>query len=251
MTQPQFEEGAHPRAPSGTSEGGQFIFKGEVGFEELTPERYDAVANQQSVSVGEAAAVLGHATAHVPTNLETAPTEERAWVGHQIATTEKLSKLETGALGEQIITDYMKSIGIGDAQSLNVKGNNFPIDLAGDHTLVEVKTGLVSNSASAQQWRATIGQPGKSEREWLATASAAEKRDWNAAKAQEILDRKVAALSSLEKERGVKLTGKTMAVIIDPDRKSADIFVFDGFHSRIGWNSAQAKAGYVKTVKYA
>jgi len=183
------------------------------------------------------------------------PRDERgrfatAFEGKQVKTRKKLSKLETGEIGERVVTDYFKSIGMKDTRSLNIKGNNFPIDLAGDHTVMEVKTGLVSNGPGAQQWRATIGQPGKEESKWLKTASADEKRDWNAAKAQAIIDRKEATLKQLEKERGVELKAKTVGVIIHPDKRLADIHVFDGFHHRIGWKSDVAKAGYVKTVRY-
>jgi hypothetical protein len=29
-----------------------------------------------------------------------------------------------------------------------------------------------------------------------------------------------------------------------------DLYAFKGFHARIGWKSDQAKAGFVKTIKY-
>jgi hypothetical protein len=48
--------------------------------------------------------------------------------------------------------------------TVNVGVNNAPIDVAGDHMAVEVKTGLASNGVKSQHWRATIGQPGKAEK---------------------------------------------------------------------------------------
>ena len=161
-----------------------------------------------------------------------------------------LSRQESGALGEQIIIAHLKSQGKTDAASLNVRGNNFPVDLVHDHELIEVKTGLVSNGKSAQQWRATIGQPGKAETKWLKSASAEEKAAWNMRKQQAIIERKNAALQNYVKSSGHKVTGKTMAVILNPDSGKADLFMFDGFHARISWNSELARNGYVGTVSY-
>ena len=41
-----------------------------------------------------------------------------------------------------------------------------------------------------------------------------------------------------------------MTCIINPDTKTADIYKFEGWHDRIGWNSEEAKKAYVGTVKY-
>jgi len=41
-----------------------------------------------------------------------------------------------------------------------------------------------------------------------------------------------------------------VAVIVDHDRRIADVYRFDGFHSRIAWNSEQAKKGYVGSYRY-
>src|SRR5580765_4848071 len=112
-------------------------------------------------------------------------TESRAFTGKQTAASD-VSKLTTGALGEKIATAYL---GKG-TRSLNEKGNNFPIDLIKGNTLVEVKTGLSSNSEKAQQWRATIGQPGPKETAWLAKASDSAKSNWNERKSEMILLRK-------------------------------------------------------------
>jgi hypothetical protein len=177
---------------------------------------------------------------------------ERAFAGRQVETITQLSKLETGSLGEEIAVAYFRDhVGIKDVRSINVGRNNAPVDAVGDHTAIEIKTGLVSNSKSAQQWRATIGQPGKEETEWLRKASREEKATWNEKKAQAILDRKIAALKELSKELGVNMKPKTVGVIIHADRRKADIYVFDGFHHRIGWTSDLAKKSYVGTYSYA
>jgi hypothetical protein len=157
-----------------------------------------------------------------------------------------LSKLEAGRLGEKIVLEHLHSQGFKDAKPMNAKQNNYPIDMVQDHGAIEVKTGLVSNGKGAQQWRATIGQPGKKESAWLAKASAADKRAWNEQKSQDIIDRKNAATKALGKEFGGKFKGSTMTTIINPDTKTVDLY----FHSRIGWHSPQAKGGYVGSYQY-
>lgn len=178
------------------------------------------------------------------------PVKARVFTGQPIETETKLSKQETGALGERIAMDWLRNNLHKDARAVNSKIPNFPVDLvAGDH-LVEVKTGMVSNGKAAQQWRATIGQPGKAETEWLKTASPEDKAAWNQTKMKAILDRKNKALKDYQKETGKKVKAKTLTLIVNPDTKTADVFVFDGFHLRVAWNSPEAKAAHVGTFKY-
>ena len=183
-------------------------------------------------------------------SIKTKSVKGRAFAGEQIETKNKLSKLETGALGEKIVTSWLQGQGLKDARTLNVKVNNFPVDLIQDHKAYEVKTGLVSNRTDAQKWRATIGQPGKMESAWLKKASPEDKKAWNDRKRSEILKRKEAAVKKLGTKSGKKVKGGTITLIINPDTKKADIHKFDGFHISIPWKSAQAKAGYVGTVSY-
>lgn len=178
-------------------------------------------------------------------------TKERAWDGEPVELQSKPSKQAAGHLGEQIAQSYMMTEGgMPDAHMLNSEVNNFPVDMLGDHEMIEVKAGLASNSDAAQQWRATIGQPGPSETEWLKTASKEDKRDWNAKKQQAILDRKDKAVDDYSKKLDTPMQGKTFTSIINPDTKIADVYLFDGFHSRIGWSSAEAKKAYLGSFKY-
>lgn len=180
------------------------------------------------------------------------PAEKQVFSGAPVETQTKLSKLETGAIGERVAIAHLKqNLGIHDAGPLNSHITNYPIDISGDHIAVEVKTGLVSNGKAAQQWRATIGQPGKSETEWLKTASADQKSAFNEQKRQAIMSRKKSALAELEKTKNVKVAPKTLTTILNPDTKTVDLFMFDGFHSRIPWNSPEAKKAYVGTYHYA
>ncbi len=177
-------------------------------------------------------------------------TKKRAYSGEPVELKTKLSKQESGAIGEAIVIAFLKNQGIPDSRALNLKTNNFPVDLIGDHQLVEVKTGLVSNGASAQKWRATIGQPGKKETEWLKTLDPVAKADWNKAKAKAIMDRKKAVLRAYSKNLGKPVKARTVTVLLNPDTKTADVYSFAGFHHSIRWNSEQGKAGYVGSYKY-
>jgi len=119
-----------------------------------------------------------------------------------------------------------------------------------DHIVVEVKAGLVSNGPSAHHWRATLGQPGVKESEWLKTATPEEKRAWNAHKAKAVIARKQQALRAIKEKLGVDLAPKTFAMILNPDERKADLFIIDGFHERVGWTSELARRSYVGTVSY-
>jgi hypothetical protein len=176
--------------------------------------------------------------------------EKRVYEGEPRLIQSQISKQTAGAIGEHIAVAYLKSEGIHDAEPLNSRTNNFPVDLIGDHVCVEVKTGLISNQKGAQHWRATIGQPGKKETEWLKTASKDEKSAWNKRKNEEILARKNKVLEDMTKKYGTKIKAKTLTTIINPDTHMADVYMFDGFHSAIRWNSDEAKKAYVGSFHY-
>ncbi len=189
-------------------------------------------------------------TSSASTEPQLTATSGRAWSGTQTATKTKLSKLEVGKLGEDIAIAYLKSKGMADARTLNVNVNNFPVDLIQGHGATEVKTGLVSNGKAAQQWRATIGQPGKAESAWLKTATPEQKRQWNEQKQHAILLRKDKAVRDLGRKLHKKVKASTITLILNPDTKTADVYHFKGFHLRIGWNGNLAKTGYVGSFKY-
>lgn len=179
------------------------------------------------------------------------PTEARAFTGKAVpGAGAGLSPQATGRIGEQVALAYLRSLGHADAVPLNHEQSNFPIDAVGDHGAYEIKTGLASNGTTAQHWRATIGEPGPREKEWLRSASADDKATYNRAKSEAILQRKQEALDRISAERGYKVEGRTMGIILDHATKVADVHVFDGFHLRVGWNSEQARAAYVGSFKY-
>lgn len=181
---------------------------------------------------------------------ELTPVKQRAWSGKPNEGATRLTKLQAGDLGEKIVAAWLKGKGIKDAQPMNVQQKNFPVDLIGDHQVYEVKTGQVSTSAGAAQWRATIGQPGKQETEDLKHMTLEQKAAHNAAKNAAIMQRKNRIVAEYGKKLGHVITPKTITVIVDPDSGVADIHQFEGFHQRIGYNSPQAKQGFVGSFKY-
>ncbi len=177
-------------------------------------------------------------------------TSDRAWSGEPTEHDDSLTKQDTGALGEQIALAWLRDQGMEDARLMNMAQNNFPVDMVQDHELIEVKTGLASNGASAQQWRATIGQPGKKESEWLKTASDKDKAEWNEAKQRAIMQRKMGVVRAVSKELGVKVKPATMTMIVNPKTRRVDVYKFSGFHQTIRWKSQQAKDAFIGSYKY-
>jgi hypothetical protein len=273
-----FEEGKHPRGGKGSAKGGRFVAKGtgaggtERGQEQRAGRREQSATSaerqgrqseaqgkaveagkrpQEAAAKAEQEATLSAPKAAAGGVGKLSATRQRAYTGQQVATKAQLTKQETGAIGEAVITNFLRQFGgLDDARPLNMKQSNFPVDMIGDHELIEVKTGLVSNGPSAQKWRATIGQPAKAEAAWLAKARPEVKAAWNQKKMQAIMDRKMAVLSEYQKKYGNKVKGKTVTAIINPDTRTADLFQYDGFHLHIRWNSDETKQAYVGSYKY-
>jgi hypothetical protein len=120
--------------------------------------------------------------------------------------------------------------------------------MIGDHELFEVKTGVASSQTP--RWRATIGEPGPKEKEWLKTATPIEKSIWNSQKVAAALERKTDTVRQFSEHLGRDVKGKTVAIIVHPDKAIADVHVIDGFHANIGWNSQTAKDSYVGSFRY-
>jgi hypothetical protein len=231
-----FSEQEHPRGQRENK--GQFVKKGQQSGKS-PPQAKSPEAGAKPPE-----------GAKPPPPITLKPAKGRAWSGKPNLAAAKLSKLEAGDLGERIVVAWLKSKGLDDAQPLNVKQKNFPIDLIGDHQVHEVKTGQVSTSAGAAQWRATIGQPGKQETEDLKHMTPEQKAAHNAVKNAAIMARKQRIVQECSQKYGRKIAPKTITVILDPDRGIADIHQFDGFHQRIGYNSPQAQQGYVGSFSY-
>jgi len=246
----EFKESEHPRGQPGN--------KGQFGPGGGGPGKPARGARGQGATPAPARGAKAATERPTPAEAGTpagtpklTKTATRAFAGKPIPTKTQLSKQESGKIGEAVILGWLRQHGgIKDAAPLNAHISNYAVDAAGDHQAIEFKTGLVSNGESAQKWRATIGQPGKAETAWLATATPEEKAIWNARKMQAIMDRKMAAVADLEKKHGVKIKPRTVTAIINPDTGTADIYSFEGFHHHIRWNSAETKAAYVGSYRY-
>lgn len=159
---------------------------------------------------------------------------QRVWKGKQEGES-TLDKLTTGDIAEKMVIQALKDhLGV-ELTTLNVGMNNAPIDLGAPGMAVEVKGGLTSNSSSAQKWRATIGEPGKAEKALIAQMTPEEKKAHNQYKSQKILDRKNKLLDELSEMSGEPVKGYTAAVIMSPDGKRGDVFLFENFHLSLPW----------------
>jgi len=177
--------------------------------------------------------------------------KSRVFSGESVSTKTTLTKQETGRVGEAVAQAYLRDIlGFKDARPMNTAQANFPIDMIQDHAPTEIKAGMVSNGKDAMKWRLTFSQESKKEKELYGEMTDAQKMDWNAKKQRRIRERKEAVLQAIEKEIGKKAKPQTLTTIINPDTKTADVFLFDGWHDIIRWNSPEAKKAYKGTVAY-
>ncbi|HXG55615.1 MAG TPA: hypothetical protein VNJ03_09585 [Vicinamibacterales bacterium] len=175
---------------------------------------------------------------------------KRTWDGEPVAVKNPMGKQAAGALGEELIAAYLRSTGVKDTGRMDymVSVNNYPVNLIAGDTVIEIKTGQASNQPNSQQWRLTIGQPGKAEAAYLATLEPEKKAALNVSKTAAIFARKALAVERIEKDLGRPLKKRTMTLILNPDTKTADIYEFEGFHQRLGWGSSEDS--YVATIKY-
>lgn len=120
-------------------------------------------------------------------------------------------------------------------ETLNVGINNAPIDVGGDHTAVEVKTGLATNGPTAQHWRAMISKPSKKEQALIDQMSPADKKAYFKYKDEQTMQRKQDMLKKLTEIAGSEVKPITVGVILSPDGKRGDVFIVPGFHLRLPW----------------
>lgn len=145
------------------------------------------------------------------------------------------ARLNTGQIGEKLVMRVLSEKYGVPFETLNVGINNAPIDIGGDHTAVEVKTGRATNGPTAQHWRAMISKPSKNELELIANMTKEEKREYNRYKDQQTLQRKNDMLQRLAEIAGSEVKPLTVGVILSADGKRGDMFVIPGFHTRLPW----------------
>ncbi len=226
---------AFKRYPKGSPKGGEFAPTGA------------AAASREKIR-GEVADALRAKPTSADVSVRTIT--KKVFTGQSEPKSGKISKAETGYLAEQIVLDYLHSQGFKDARTLNRMRNNFPLDFIHDHEVIEVKGGLLSNTPRAQQWRLTIGQPGKDESQWLSGAVAEHKAEWNGDKRSAIVQRKRAVLAEVNAVARRKFKVRTITAIIDARGQKADLYSFNGLHERIGWKSKGVEDHYTASVSF-
>ena len=172
---------------------------------------------------------------------------ERVWRGKETLGETTLTKLQTGEIGEKIAIEVLSEKFDSEFSTLNVGINNSPVDVAGDHRAVEVKTGMASNDRSGQRWRATIGQPGKKESALLKVMGTGDKKIWNERKNILILQRKKSMLQKMSRAAGSRINPMTVGLILSLDGKKADVFFIEGFHLSLRWSQYATDEYYVGT----
>jgi len=255
-----FEETAHPRGP-----GGRWSDKPGMGNKTKTlpwwqrgekPEQPKQAASKEATpGTGGQGGKPKYALSLEILNeaaKNALPKEHKVYKGGEpVETKTKIGKQDTGKLAEKHVLNWLKEQGLQDAQQLNAKISNYPVDLFAGNLLIEVKGGLISNSKKARRWRASIGQPSKTEQAHLDTLTPEEKFAHNAAKDQAIMDRKQAVLDEYSQKLNQPVKGVTITTIFHPDEKTFDLHVFEGFHKVINWDSEEAKNAYRGTFKHS
>jgi hypothetical protein len=239
-----FVEQEHPRGHRGNP--GQFVKKGGGAQPAHRQERPSPAHGRTML----ARVAKGAVKAGPPVKLT--PTTERAWSGGVMPkqSGQKLSKLETGEIGEKAVISWLQAHGEKDARPLNTKNNNYPVDLIHDSEIIEVKSGRADNQKTAQHWRATIGETSDAEKAWIATASREEKAKANEVKSQLIIKRKNDVLAELQKLSGIKVKNMTWTTLVNPETNTIDIYKFPGWHSYIKWTDPGVKDAYIGSFKW-
>jgi hypothetical protein len=229
----RFDEKKHPRWPKGTPRGLAGKFKPKDVGETIMQ---NAILRRPALDALEVPGV-------------------RAWSGGTTKTRSNPSKLLTDHIASHVAINVMaQHFQDKSAVLMHARTSQFPIDMFARGRLwaVEIKAGLVSNTRGAQQWRVTQGEASGAEKAWRKTASASAKAKHGKRMVKAALARKEATVSRIESEIGRPIKRKTMTVIVHPDKKLADVFLFDGYHARIGWNDTSLNVGkaYVGTFSY-
>lgn len=194
------------------------------------------------------------------------PAGKRVWQGASTDPPpkgERLTKLQTGYIGEQMAMKALEDLTGQPFADLNIQNNrnNNPIDIGGDHRGTEVKASAEYSQQRA--WRARLGEPGPAEkarrRELTLKANNAttehERLKFLAAKRAEgdekrrmILQRKATEmdrLTALNDGRQIKPT--TVGIILSSDGRRGDVFEVEGHHLYLGWSKAATDANYLGT----
>ena len=174
--------------------------------------------------------------------------KSKVWTGKQ-APKSRLSKLDTGTIGEKLARKALsRHFGKG-FEALNIEKPNAAVDMGNKIIAVEIKTGLSSNSKSAQHWRSTIGEPGNTEKGLLSGMSDGVKDSHNRRKDKKILERKRNLINRMSSRDSRRVKSYTVGIILSPGGSRGDVFLIPGFHLRLGWNKYATDEYYIGTYK--
>lgn len=178
------------------------------------------------------------------------PPEQRVWQGKQQEGKVPFNQNETGRRGEILAAKALEDKYGVEFSLMNQGLNNAPVDVAGDHHAIEVKTGPATNGASAQQWRITTSYTsGPTERAMIAKMSPSERNEYNRYKQQQSVERKYATVAEMSNIAGVDIKPATVGVILSPDGTRGDVYMVPGFHLRLGWNKYAVEENYLGTYE--
>lgn len=178
------------------------------------------------------------------------PPEQRVWQGQSQEGKVPFNQNEVGRRGEELAAKALQDKFGAEFSLMNDGLNNAPVDVAGDHHAIEVKTGPATNGKSAQQWRITTSYfSGPTEREMYNKLSKAEKREYNKLKQGQSLQRKYAAVEKMSEDAGIEIKPATVGVILSADGSRGDVFLIPDFHLRLNWSQAAVEDNYIGTYE--
>ncbi len=180
--------------------------------------------------------------------ISVAPTSRRTWraVPGQTGYSHKnaLDRQSLGRVGEDVALAYIRDmLGDKNAYIMSRRTSRFPVDIVSPKYgwAVEVKSGQPSTTRGGQCWRVWVGQDSGRYASSRRSMSIAQIKRTNAKMVERALAAKTAVVKKLSREVGRNIKAKTMGLVINPETRTADIFVFDGFHALITWRE---RAGY-------
>lgn len=258
----------HEHAPAGSSKGGQFVSKGKGGGGGASKDKTGdkdkgkgetsgdskpaPKANAADAKAAEERKKMSAQAKEIVKRIR--PVKTRATSSPQ---TTKLDSRLAGAIGEEVIIQYLKSLGFKDAgqtsEFLESNRNNLAFDLIHDHRLTEAKAGQCDNPDGV--WALKYdGRYTKEQEASFAKMSPEEvkaaKKEINRQKVAAIHERKKAFIKEMNKRLGYKVKAGMMTCLINPDTKTVDLFRFDDIYDRIPFKSQMAQAAYIGSFRY-
>lgn len=225
-------------------------------YNRLGLELVDGTTNVYVYKGGPGSGFRGHAGrigqvgGSSPQSANYLPKAERVWQGKQAEGKLQFNQNETGRRGEQLAAKALQEKFGTEFSLMNVGLNNAPIDVAGDHHAIEVKTGPATNSRSAQQWRITTSYTsGPTEQALIAKMTPAQRSEYNVYKQQQSMARKMSAVARMSELAGTEIKPATVGVILSADGTRGDVYFVPGFHLRLGWGSYATDEYYIGTYE--